>query len=107
MAQIKADEITEILREQIENYGSEISVDEVGAIISVGDRNRPAPWTGQGHGRRDAGGFPGASMNGLAMNLEEDQVGCMLLGDYHALARRRSGEAPAHEIIEACRSAMA
>ena len=37
MAQIKADEITRILREQIEHYESRIAVDEVGSIISLGD----------------------------------------------------------------------
>ena len=37
MANIKADEISKILREQIENYEQTVSVDEVGAIISVGD----------------------------------------------------------------------
>jgi F-type H+-transporting ATPase subunit alpha len=37
MATIKADEITKILREQIENYQQTVSVEEVGAVISVGD----------------------------------------------------------------------
>ena len=36
MAQIKADEITQLIREQIENYESKIAVDEVGTIISLG-----------------------------------------------------------------------
>ena len=37
MANIKADEITKILREQIENYQQTVAVDEVGSVISVGD----------------------------------------------------------------------
>jgi len=37
MAQIKADEITKLIRDQIENYESKVSVDEVGTIISLGD----------------------------------------------------------------------
>ena len=37
MAQIKADEITQILREQIANYDSKVQVDEVGTITSLGD----------------------------------------------------------------------
>ena len=37
MANIKADEISKILREQIENYEQTVAVDEVGSIISVGD----------------------------------------------------------------------
>jgi len=37
MAQIKADEITKLIREQIENYESKISVDETGTVITLGD----------------------------------------------------------------------
>ncbi len=37
MANIKADEITKILREQIENYQQTVAVEEVGSVISVGD----------------------------------------------------------------------
>src|SRR5258708_40327814 len=37
MAQIKADEITKLIRAQIENYESKVTVDEVGTIISLGD----------------------------------------------------------------------
>ena len=37
MAQIKADEITKLIRDQIENYESKVTVDEVGTIISLGD----------------------------------------------------------------------
>ena len=37
MATIQADEIAKIIREQIENYEHSVAVDEVGAVISVGD----------------------------------------------------------------------
>ena len=37
MAQINADEITQLLKEQIANYDTKIRVDEVGTIISLGD----------------------------------------------------------------------
>jgi F-type H+-transporting ATPase subunit alpha len=37
MAQIKADEITQLLRDQIANYDSKVQVDEVGTITSLGD----------------------------------------------------------------------
>ena len=37
MAQIKADEITQLLKEQIQNYDAKIRVDEVGTIISLSD----------------------------------------------------------------------
>src|SRR5437762_9979178 len=80
MAQIKADEITKLIREQIENYESKIAVDEVGTIISLGD------GIARVHGldKVMAGellAFP-HDLDGVAMNLEEDQVGVVLLGDY-------------------------
>jgi F-type H+-transporting ATPase subunit alpha len=37
MAQIQANEITELLRQQIENYEQRIQVDEVGTIVTLGD----------------------------------------------------------------------
>ncbi|HYL15107.1 MAG TPA: F0F1 ATP synthase subunit alpha [Terriglobales bacterium] len=80
MAQIKADEITKLIREQIENYESKIAVDEVGTVITLGD------GIARVHGldKVMAGellSFPHA-VAGIAMNLEEDQVGVVLLGDY-------------------------
>src|ERR1700675_851916 len=80
MANIKADEITKILREQIENYQQTVAVDEVGSVISVGD------GIARIHGldRCMAGEmltFP-HDVVGIALNLEEDQVGVVLLGDY-------------------------
>jgi F-type H+-transporting ATPase subunit alpha len=83
MAQIQADEISQILREQIANYDSKVHVDEVGTIISLGD------GIARLHGldKCMAGellAFP-HGIAGLAMNLEEDQVGAVLLGDYTEL----------------------
>src|SRR5262252_8528534 len=83
MAQINASEITELLRQQIENYEQKIQVDEVGTIISVGD------GIARVHGldKVMAGElieFP-HGVSGLAMNLDEDQVGAVLLGDYTEL----------------------
>jgi F-type H+/Na+-transporting ATPase subunit alpha len=80
MANIKADEITKILREQIENYQQAVAVEEVGSVISVGD------GIARIHGleRCMAGEmleFP-HDVYGIALNLEEDQVGTVLLGDY-------------------------
>src|SRR5579863_4531015 len=80
MANIKADEITKILREQIENYEQTVAVEEVGSVISVGD------GIARVHGldRCMAGEmleFP-HGVFGIALNLEEDQVGTVLLGDY-------------------------
>src|SRR5690348_10689946 len=80
MAQIKADEITKLIREQIENYETKIAVDEVGTIISLGDGIARV----YGLDKVMAGeliSFP-HGVAGIAMNLEEDQVGAVLLGDY-------------------------
>jgi F-type H+-transporting ATPase subunit alpha len=83
MAQIRADEISQILREQIANYDSKVRVDEVGSIISLGD------GIARLHGldKVMAGellSFP-HGIAGLAMSLEEDQVGAVLLGDFTEL----------------------
>jgi len=83
MAKIKADEISKILREQIENYEQTVSVDEVGAIISVGD------GIARIHGLEKvmAGemlAFP-HNVYGIALNLEEEEVGAVLLGEYTEL----------------------
>ncbi len=80
MAQIKADEITQLIRQQIENYESKIAVDEVGTVVTLGD------GIARVHGldKVMAGElleFP-HNLAGIAMNLEEDQVGVVLLGDY-------------------------
>src|SRR6266700_2446596 len=78
--QIKADEIAQLLRQQIENYESKIAVDEVGTVITLGD------GIARVHGldKVMAGellSFP-HDLAGIAMNLEEDQVGVVLLGEY-------------------------
>src|SRR5580698_729221 len=80
MAKINADEITELLRQQIENYEQRIQVDEVGTVISLGD------GIARLHGldKVMAGEmlqFP-HGISGLAMNLDESEVGAVLLGDY-------------------------
>jgi F-type H+/Na+-transporting ATPase subunit alpha len=80
MAKIRADEITSLLRQEIENYERAIDVSETGSVISVGD------GIARIHGLEKvmAGElieFP-HDVAGIAMNLEEDQVGAVLLGDY-------------------------
>jgi F-type H+-transporting ATPase subunit alpha len=83
MANIKADEISKILREQIENYEQTVSVDEVGAVISVGDGIARV----YGLEKVMAGemlAFP-HNVFGIALNLEEEQVGVVLLGESQEL----------------------
>ncbi len=80
MAQIRADEIERILRQEIENYDKAVEVAEVGSVISVGDGIARI----YGLEKVMAGElieFP-HGVSGIALNLEEDQVGAVLLGDY-------------------------
>ncbi len=103
MAQIQASEITALLKEQIENYEQRVQVDEVGTIITLGD------GIARIHGldKVMAGeliDFP-HGVKGLAMNLDEDQVGAVLLGDYTELKEgdtvKRTGEIMAVPVGEA------
>src|SRR5512140_58455 len=77
---IKADEISKIIREQIGSFAVDVDVAEVGSVISVGD------GIARVHGveRAMAGEmleFP-HGIFGIALNLEEDSVGVVLLGEY-------------------------
>ena len=77
---IKAEEISALLRSQIENYESEMSVDDVGTVLQIGDGIALI------HGLNDcmAGGLVEFSNGvlGLAQNLEESNVGVVILGPY-------------------------
>src|SRR6201994_264022 len=94
MATVQANEITELLRQQIENYEQRVQVDEVGTIVTLGD------GIARIHGLEKvmAGElieFP-HGVAGLAMNLDESEVGAVLLGDYTELKEgdqvKRSGK---------------
>src|ERR1700704_4679546 len=92
MPQIKADEITQLIREQIENYESKIAVDEVGTVITLGDGIARV----YGLDKVMAGellSFP-HGVAGIALNLEEDQVGGVLLGEYTEIKEGGEGERP-------------
>ncbi len=91
--QIKAAEIADIIRRQIEGHETTIDMTEVGTVISVGD------------GIARIYGLDGAmagellelphDVYGLALNLEEDNVGCVLMGEFHHIKEgdevRRTG----------------
>ena len=77
--QIRADEISRILSEQIQSYGKAVEVSETGTVLSTGD------GIARVHGLANvmAGElveFPGG-LQGLVLNLEEDSVGVALMGD--------------------------
>jgi F-type H+/Na+-transporting ATPase subunit alpha len=93
MAQIQADEISRLLREEIENYEKAVNVAETGSVISVGDgiaRIYGLENVMAGELIEFTGG-----VSGIALNLEEDQVGAVLLGEYAGIKEgdevRRTG----------------
>ncbi|RJP23496.1 MAG: F0F1 ATP synthase subunit alpha, partial [Deltaproteobacteria bacterium] len=76
---IRAEEITEILKSQIQGYEKRIDVAETGVVLSVGD------GIARVHGLEKAMAgelleFPG-DVRGMVLNLEEDNVGVALLGE--------------------------
>ena len=78
--QIKAEEISAIIKKQIENFGREVEVSETGTVISIGD------GIARIHGLDKAMAgellvFPGDTM-GMVLNLEEDNVGAAIFGDF-------------------------
>jgi F-type H+-transporting ATPase subunit alpha len=76
---IKASEISSILKEQIKNFGKEAEVSEIGQVLSVGDGIARV----YGLDNVQAGEmveFPGG-MRGMALNLEADNVGVVIFGD--------------------------
>ena len=83
MEAIKANEINEIIRSQIENFSASMTVNEVGTVIKVGD------GIAEIHGLEKvmAGElleFPN-DVRGLALNLEEDKVGTVLFGNFQTI----------------------
>src|ERR1041384_2356906 len=83
MESIKANEINEIIRAQIENFDASMTVDEVGTVIKVGDGIAEI----YGLEKVMAGELLEFShgVRGLALNLEEDKVGCVLFGDFQKI----------------------
>ncbi len=80
MAEIKADEIASVLRQQIEGFKAGVDVSEEGSIISVGD------GIARIYGLENCMAGELLEMPhgvfGMALNLEEEAVGAVLLGDY-------------------------
>jgi len=94
MMDIRASEISAILKEQIENFGAEADVAEVGQVLSVGDGVARV----YGLDNVQAGElveFPG-NVTGMALNLEEDNVGIVLFGEDRNIAEgdtvKRTGQ---------------
>ena len=76
---IRAAEISAILKDQIKNFGQEAEVSEVGQVLSVGDGIARV----YGLDNVQAGEmveFPKAGVKGMALNLETDNVGIVIFG---------------------------
>ncbi|MCH2585427.1 MAG: F0F1 ATP synthase subunit alpha, partial [Planctomycetes bacterium] len=80
---IKADEISSVLKKEIENYQSDLAVDEVGTVLEVGDGIARI----YGISNCMAGEMLEFSngANGLAFNLEENSIGAVILGEFATL----------------------
>ena len=83
MEPLRASEINDIIRKQIENFDAGVTVTEIGTVIKVGD------GIAEIHGldKVMAGElleFP-HNVRGLALNLEEDKVGAVLFGDFQTI----------------------
>jgi F-type H+-transporting ATPase subunit alpha len=76
---LRPDEITKVLREQIEQFSGTVDVEEVGAVLQVGD------GIARVHGLNSCVALEMVELPhdvvGLALNLEEDNVGVVLLGE--------------------------
>ncbi len=77
--QIKAEEISQIIKDQIGAYETSIDLNETGTVISVGD-GIARVYGVQNCMAMELLEFPGGIM-GLALNLEADNVGCAVLGN--------------------------
>ena len=104
---IRADEISKIIRDQIGSYAVEVDVAEVGSVISIGD------GIARVHGIERA--MAGEMLEfthgvfGIALNLEEESVGAVLLGDFKAIKEgdivKRTGRIISVPVGEGCSAA--
>ena len=80
---LKPEEISSVIKEQIKNYETKLETSDVGTVIQVAD------GIARIHGLENAMQgelleFPG-EVYGMVMNLEEDNVGSVLLGDHNII----------------------
>ena len=81
--QIRADEISSILREQIKDFGKKVTVAETGTVLSVGD-GIARVYGLEGSLSGELVEFTNG-VKGLVLNLEEDNVGVAIMGDFMAI----------------------
>ncbi|QNH61955.1 F0F1 ATP synthase subunit alpha [Hymenobacter sediminicola] len=80
MAEVRPDEVSAILREQLSNFKTEAELEEVGTVLQVGDGVARI----YGLGKAQSGELLEFEngLQALVLNLEEDNVGAVMLGDY-------------------------
>jgi F-type H+-transporting ATPase subunit alpha len=81
--QIRADEISRIIREQIQDYGKKVSIAETGTVLSVGD-GIARVYGLEGCQSGELVEFTNG-VRGLVLNLEEDNVGIAIMGDFKSI----------------------
>jgi F-type H+-transporting ATPase subunit alpha len=81
--QLRAEEISQIIKKQIQNIDKAASVSETGTVLMVGDGiARVHGLSGVMAGELvEVAGADGSSLFGLVLNLEQDNVGCAFFGD--------------------------
>ena len=95
---IRAAEISDIIRKQIENYDKKVSVTETGTVLTAGDGiARVYGLSGALAGELlEFEGAGGVKVSGMVLNLEEDNVGVALLGQFETIREgdtvRRTGK---------------
>lgn len=103
MAEVKPDEVSAILRKQLSGFEKEVDVYEVGTVVQIGD------GVARVYGLTKCMAselieFP-HGVFGMALNLEEDNVGCILFGDYTKVKEgdeaRRTGRVASMPVGEA------
>ncbi len=103
MAEVKPDEVSAILRKQLSGFEKEIDVYEVGTVVQIGD------GVARVYGLTKCMAselieFP-HGVFGMALNLEEDNVGCILFGDFTKVREgdevRRTGRVASMPVGEA------
>ncbi|MCL6523258.1 MAG: F0F1 ATP synthase subunit alpha [Thermoflavifilum sp.] len=103
MAEIKPDEISAILREQLAHLDTEVSLEEVGTVLEVGDGI--ARIYGLENVRSGELVEFENGVKAIALNLEEDNVGVVLMGDYTEIREgdhvRRTGKIASIKVGEA------
>ena len=77
---IRPEEISSILKKQLQEFQMEVEVSSVGSVLSVGD-GIARVWGLQDAMSNELLEFPNG-LYGIALNLEEENIGCVLLGPY-------------------------